>query len=370
MAQPSEPPLRPKIYSTGISEIAVTLIVLTTLFSGLSIILALIRFYARGRKGLGADDYVLMVVVVFLILQMVGGFLLAFVGGQGWGVQDLALHPEKKTPLPIIRYWMILCYTVLVVMIKTSILLSYLRIFGHIRRTQIHIYILLALSWGWGIGVFFASVFQCTPVEKAWKQTMPGHCIKFIPYLWGNSISNFIIDWLILAVPIAPVLKLQLPRTQKILVILAFLCGALTCIASTIRSAATAQFNPGDLVGEAYSALWTRLEPPLATISACLPFLARIFSRGVVRGIRHITNRAGTNKSSQQSGDSNVRGGPKSHYKTLSGTELPTVSTNSRNDIHKTTTTTVNSHHDDKGDCELGLLSTTVTAPRQTAQLV
>jgi hypothetical protein len=132
----------------------------------------------------------------------------------------------SKTTTKMI-YWPELGYTIVVVLIKTSILFSYLRIFGHVRTTKFYIYTLLALSWGWGIGVFLVGVFQCTPIKKAWQPELPGHCIKTIPFLWGNSISNFIIDWLILAVPVFPVLKLQLPRTQKILVGASFLCGAL-----------------------------------------------------------------------------------------------------------------------------------------------
>jgi hypothetical protein len=144
-------------------------------------------------------------------------------------------------------YFPSLSYSTVVVTIKTSILISYYRIFGHVLRTRYFIYVLLAASWAWGIANFFALLFQCTPIDKAWHPEKPGHCIQFIPFLWGTSITNFIIDWLILAVPIAPVLKLRLPRTQKILVGLSFLCGSLACIASTVRSAKTAEFDPTDL---------------------------------------------------------------------------------------------------------------------------
>lgn len=78
MAQSSGPPpkpLRPKIYSTGISEVAVELVVITTVFSVLAMLLSFIRFYVRGRATLGVDDYVLMVVVFLLLLQMIGGIL-------------------------------------------------------------------------------------------------------------------------------------------------------------------------------------------------------------------------------------------------------------------------------------------------------
>jgi hypothetical protein len=133
---------------------------------------------------------------------------------------------EANTLVQMI-YWGELGYSISVVLIKTSILFSYLRIFGHLQQTKLYIYVLLALSWAWGIGVFFTSIFQCRPIRKAWNPALPGHCIETIPLLWGTSISNFIIDWLVLAVPIYPVLKLQLPRTRKILVFLSFFCGAL-----------------------------------------------------------------------------------------------------------------------------------------------
>ena len=122
------------------------------------------------------------------------------------------------------------------------------------------------------------------------------------------------------------------------------------------------------LAAEAYAALWTRLEPPLATIAACLPFLARIFSRKVVTGIRNMTNRTRTKKTSQQSGDRNVKGGQTSRYKTLPGSKCPPVSMNPRNDIYKSTTTTASSIHGVEDNYELGLLSPTVTTPRKTLQ--
>ncbi|KAF1968843.1 hypothetical protein BU23DRAFT_655316 [Bimuria novae-zelandiae CBS 107.79] len=167
----ASPPKRSEILSTGLSRLAVNAVVVTTVFTFLGILLAFLRFHARGRAALGKDDYVLMVVLLFLILQMVGVYLHTFLGGQGWSVQDLALHPERIT-------WLLkpeLGYTIVIVLIKTSILFPYLRIFGHLKMTKIHIYVLLALSWSWGIGVFFVSVFQCTPIKKAWYPEVPGH---------------------------------------------------------------------------------------------------------------------------------------------------------------------------------------------------
>lgn len=123
-------------------------------------------------------------------------------------------------------YFPELNYTIVVVLIKTSILFSYKRIFGHVKATKYHIYALLGLSWAWGIAFFLTITFQCNPIDKAWIPEKPGHCIPIVPFLWGNSISNFIIDWMILLVPVIPVLKLQLPMKQKVLVGLSFLFGS------------------------------------------------------------------------------------------------------------------------------------------------
>lgn len=124
-------------------------------------------------------------------------------------------------------FWPELGYTILVVLVKTSILFSYKRIFGHVRMTRVHIYILMVLAWSWGISTFFVCVFQCTPIDKAWLPQKSGHCIKLVPFLWGNSVSNFVIDWMILAIPAIPIWKLQMAAAQKSLVALSFLLGSL-----------------------------------------------------------------------------------------------------------------------------------------------
>ena len=81
-----------------------------------------------------------------------------------------------------------------------------------------HVYFLMFLSCGWGIAVFFTFLFQCWPVSKAWNIQLEGSCIEFVPFLWANSVINFVIDWLVLAVPIVPVWHLQMSKVKKALV--------------------------------------------------------------------------------------------------------------------------------------------------------
>lgn len=122
------------------------------------------------------------------------------------------------------------------------------------------------LSCGWGIAVFFTFLFQCWPVSKAWNIQLEGSCIEFVPFLWANSVINFVIDWLVLAVPIVPVWHLQMSKVKKALVGGTIALGSLyvpaqssthgchwpssrACIGSTVRSAETSSFDFNNFSG-------------------------------------------------------------------------------------------------------------------------
>jgi hypothetical protein len=105
-----------------------------------------------------------------------------------------------------------------VALIKTSILFSYKGTFGHMKRYEYYTYALLGLSWGRGIAVFCTCIFQVSAIKKTWMPEVLRYFIEVIPFLLGNSMPNFITDWMILAVPTVPVLRLYLPTGQRILV--------------------------------------------------------------------------------------------------------------------------------------------------------
>jgi hypothetical protein len=64
-----------EILPTGISRLAINAVVVITIITFLAIVLALLRFKLRERGAFGTDDYVLMVSLVFLILQLVGQYM-------------------------------------------------------------------------------------------------------------------------------------------------------------------------------------------------------------------------------------------------------------------------------------------------------
>jgi hypothetical protein len=111
---------------------------------------------------------------------------------------------------------------------KTSALFFYARIFGVVNpKFRYSLWIVHALNAFWLIGFLGAVTFQCTPVEKAWKPSLPGRCSN-TGVLWlAAGISSLVIDILILLMPIPMLWKLRMRTTRKIQVIIVFLCGYL-----------------------------------------------------------------------------------------------------------------------------------------------
>ena len=125
------------------------------------------------------------------------------------------------------KYWAELGYTICITVIKLSILISYNWIFGTLTWFRYTASTVGVLTLIWFVGMFFSFLFQCTPVDKAWQPTKSGHCIDVILYLWVNGISNTILDWMILLLPVVPVWNLHMGTVQKVLVLLSFSLGSL-----------------------------------------------------------------------------------------------------------------------------------------------
>ena len=227
---------------------------LSTLFLGLRL--------SKKRKLIGIDDWLLCFALVLMYLQTAGGVLCTYIlrllepliilahpcglvavkGGEGKQMKDLTpseltwlfkvcFWTSRNSWLKLIsrqmEYWPELNYTICIAIIKLSVLISYNTIFGRLKWFRYAVLTLGTLTSIWFLGVFFSVLFQCTPVDKAWQPTKPGHCIAFKPFLWGNSISNTLLDWSILLLPVAPVVRLQMGTVQKTLVLASFSLGSL-----------------------------------------------------------------------------------------------------------------------------------------------
>ena len=109
--------------------------------------------------------------------------------------------------------------------IKMSVLLSYVRIFRIVLVYRVVFWIVAFLIIGWGIAINTMAIFQCTPIHKAWDLTIPGHCLNLSKTYLGTAITNIVIDFILLVLPIPMLWKLHIQTSSKIALIVVFSAG-------------------------------------------------------------------------------------------------------------------------------------------------
>ncbi|KUL92522.1 hypothetical protein ZTR_02635 [Talaromyces verruculosus] len=205
--------------------------------------------------------------VVFIILR----FLARWKQGLRIGVDDYAI----VLSLLLLSFECVYCTTVGI--IKISILLMYRRIFPT-RGFRIAATILGSIVIGWVIAIICVSVFQCTPIAKAWDFSLSGTCINLKGSFIGNGVPNILTDIAILALPVRIVWGLHASVTHRLSVIVVFLLGSFVVFTSAYRFSTLFQFEPTDTPWTlAKPCTWCLVECSSGIISACLPTLRPLF---------------------------------------------------------------------------------------------
>ena len=109
---------------------------------------------------------------------------------------------------------------------KLSIISLYRRIFVPKRVQQIT-FVVASLCVTWWIVFTITVLNPCRPVRKFWLPQTPGYCYNFDKFALGIAIMDILLDASILAIPIKPVLNLQMAKSRKIQVCVIFLVGGL-----------------------------------------------------------------------------------------------------------------------------------------------
>ncbi|KAI7162225.1 hypothetical protein KC349_g2216 [Hortaea werneckii] len=194
---------------------------------------AIFTLIGMRSRPIGKDDW-------FMLLAWLSslGFTTASYISVAWGVGfDLddapawwAVEAIKAVYVVEIFYYFSLFF------VKVSILMLYLRLAGSLRTF---------LYWG-AIGTLviivaqFVSTIvvvgtQCIPMATYWDPTIEGTCININDFFYSTNIFTIITDIMIIGLPIATLWKLNCPRAQKYGIMLAFLLGGVSTIASCIR---------------------------------------------------------------------------------------------------------------------------------------
>ena len=138
--------------------------------------------------------------------------------GDGLGRHFSQLAPEKMTLSLKYLYGINYPYTFAISLPKYSAIFFYIRVLRLTStRYRIPVYIALSLVTGWILFAVLSTIFECTPIRKAWLPLTPGTCLNEYQWYLGSAISSVIVDLYIMLLPVPGLWTLHTGRSRKII---------------------------------------------------------------------------------------------------------------------------------------------------------
>ncbi|KAF3912468.1 hypothetical protein ABW20_dc0104410 [Dactylellina cionopaga] len=235
---------------------------------------AITRFVIIRRPGL--EDYFLVTAMAASIVTGVCQvFQVQYGTGRHFAEVDLA---DWSTSLKYL-FASIVAYNFSLTLTKTSILLQYLRIFTH-KGFRIAAYVMMFIVFGYATEAILTGIFNCVPVEAFWTGDPTAKCIPREALWFANAGVNIFTDFSIAILPLPVIVKLNMPKRQKIPLMLIFALGFFICIVSILRLRfliiLSKSMDPTwDQPATAY---WSAIEMNISIVCACLPALKPLMS--------------------------------------------------------------------------------------------
>ena len=109
---------------------------------------------------------------------------------------------------------------------KLSALAFYARIFspGN-KRFRLALWVVAGLACAWIVAVLISLILQCNPPQQAWERTIQGACQDSYNWWLASGVSSFILDLVILLIPLPMLWSLQVKTSRKALIIGVFISG-------------------------------------------------------------------------------------------------------------------------------------------------
>ncbi|KAH7233579.1 hypothetical protein BKA59DRAFT_408179 [Fusarium tricinctum] len=183
----------------------------------------------------------------------------------------------------LMQFLISLTYSYSIGFSKLSILLFYWRIFKQ-SAIRIPIQVMLVISVAWLILRTFMVIFHCIPVQAYWDKSIEGAVCKIndSQFFFGTCLTHFILDVVILVLPVIEVFKLRLRLGQKIAITALFVVGFVVCLASVFVIVTALQYDPQSKQmprDVATNDMWGGVEINIAIVSGCFPLLRPIFTK-------------------------------------------------------------------------------------------
>ncbi|CAI6231432.1 unnamed protein product [Periconia digitata] len=249
-----------------------------------------VRFYSRIFivRALGADDWVML----FAAIASMSTSAMMCVATEepfltGYHLWDLTpAFASNPMPTGLMGIASQLLFVVITMLLKISILLTYLRVFPS-ATNKWFCYGMLAYTVALSITTFCLALFQCMPIQAYWQPFMypDAKCLSPKIIAWATGIPNIFSDFMIFLWPAKDLMNLKVSLRQRVTLVTMFCFGAIICVAGVCRLWYTSVYvdsfdvlyNGANLY--AIVTIETSMGIICGCIPACKPLLSRLFPR-------------------------------------------------------------------------------------------
>ncbi|KAJ4149723.1 hypothetical protein NW754_001157 [Fusarium falciforme] len=259
--------------------LALVLLVVTIVFTILSILIAGLRFWVRiSLNAFAVEDWLMLAGLILNIAHNASVIVLAY---SGIGSRDDVITVGMQYKIGL---WTIIWQFIYVLdgaIIKSSIIWTLLRLAKDLNKIYTKIlWGLFGFSWiVWQIS-WPVAIFQCKPVAAAWGE--PGDCTSgqtvILRVSYFVSAANIFTDISTALVPMFLLRRLQMPKRTKLMTMGVLSLGVFASVATTIRITYTWAYTAPS--GRFYEigkiVLLTVLECDLGIIAGSMPMLRRL----------------------------------------------------------------------------------------------
>ncbi|KAF2010685.1 hypothetical protein BU24DRAFT_313766, partial [Aaosphaeria arxii CBS 175.79] len=191
-----------------------------------------------------------------------------------------------------IEFVVILFSIVTLTLIKLSFLFFYARIFIYdsknvrsFRNISVYLCMLIVILWFLGFTITYLSACRDDFTARWSGIAFQTKCINTFWMLYSLAVSDFVMDCLIIIIPVPLVWKLHLTPKRRLGVSIVFLLGSLATAASLVRLiwlqwvvdvGATPQAHSDPLSLISTGIFWYLVEVTVALLAVCLPPLPGI----------------------------------------------------------------------------------------------
>ncbi|KAI9725607.1 MAG: hypothetical protein M1834_009762 [Cirrosporium novae-zelandiae] len=271
--------------------------VVTVALFAVATVFVFLRMLSRIRvvRRVSYDDY-------FMVLAWMLGFGIAFSicygTSVGLGRHEVDVRPEWESSLKKSEFAFSVLYNPALMATKTSILIFYLTLAKQQKNFRWLVITTLAVVNVAGLALTFLNIFQCRPFNAVFLADRPNDakCTDIVTLYLSSAPVNIITDLAILFLPMPVLTGMNLPRKQKIILLVTFSFGFFSCCVDVVRIAYLQQAALGRLQKSSgngskiiashdfswYASLsfsWSSVEISVGIICACVPGLKPLVAK-------------------------------------------------------------------------------------------